>query len=142
MPAGRPSSYTPEIAALICDLIVQGKSVRKICSLESMPCITTVMDWLRDKPQFTAQYTRAKELQAEGFADELMDIADDDSGDVTGELQIPNSVAVQRSKLRYEARKWVVSRLLAKKYGDKVQQEITGADGGALIVRHIGKPSE
>jgi hypothetical protein len=55
---------------------------------------------------------------------------------------MPNGVAVQRSRLMVDTRKWLMSKLAAKKYGDKVQTEISGPEGGALIVRHIGKPNE
>lgn len=119
--------YSQEIADAICDRIGQGNSLRAICAVEGMPTKSLFLKWVANNEQLCDQYTRAREAQAEGFADELIEIADDDSGDVSGELQMPNAVAVQRSKLKYEARKWVVSKLLAKKYGDSLKH--TGADG-------------
>lgn len=89
--------------------------------------MSTVFKWLRDHKEFSEQYARAKEAQAEAFADELISLADDSSNDITGELQMPNGVAVQRSRLMVDTRKWVMSKLLAKKYGDKLQH--TGGDG-------------
>lgn len=138
---GRPSSYNEEIAEKICAGIMAGYGLRKICSQEGFPHIATLFVWLSkaDHP-FYEQYARAREVQAEFLADELIELADDDSRDVSGELQMPNGVAVQRSRLKVDTRKWIASKLLPKRYGDKVQSELTGKDGKdlELVVRHIG----
>lgn len=129
---GRMTEYAPEIGDAICELIMDGKSLREICSAEGMPDKSTIFRWIYANEAFRDQYARAKEAQAEHFADELMEIADDASGDVSGELEMPNSVNVQRARLRVDTRKWVMSKLLAKKYGDKVQAEVSGANGGPI----------
>lgn len=104
-----------------------GQSLVRICSLDTMPHRVTVSRWMLDNEEFRIKYARAREIQAEWLADELHDIAEDDSRDVYGELQMPNSVAVQRAKLRIDTRKWTASKLLPKKYGDRVTQEHTGS---------------
>jgi hypothetical protein len=124
--------YSQQIADAICELVAEGKSVRQICSAENMPSKSSVFKWMNEHKEFADQYARAKEQVLEHYADELVEIADDESGDVTGELNMPNSVAVQRAKLRVDTRKWILSKLAAKKYGDKVQQELTGANGGPI----------
>lgn len=124
---GRMTEYSPEIADAICELIAEGKSIRTICKVDEMPAMSTIFKWLSEQSKFSEQYARAKEVQAECLADELVEIADDISNDVTGELEMPNAVAVQRAKLRVDTRKWIASKLLAKKYGDKLAH--TGADG-------------
>jgi len=134
------TEYSPEIADAICELLVEGQSLRAICRVDEMPCISTVFKWLSEQKQFSEQYARAKEVQAEGFAEDLVEIADDISNDVTGELQMPNAVAVQRAKLRVDTRKWIASKLLAKKYGDKLEH--TGPEGGPIqfvVTRAGGK---
>ena len=137
---GRPSGYTQELADLICLLLSEGQSLRKICALEDMPSQSMIYRWLIDNKDFREQYTRAREEQAEFYADELIGIADDDSKDVSGELQMPNSVAVQRSRLQVDTRKWLLSKLLPKKYGDKIEH--TGPEGGpiqaAVTVHFVG----
>jgi hypothetical protein len=35
-------------------------------------------------------------------------------------------------KLRVDSRKWVISKLLPKKYGDKIDHMVGGADGGPV----------
>jgi hypothetical protein len=89
--------------------------------------MSSIFKWLRIHPIFAEQYARAKEAQVDAMGEELLDIADDVSNDVSGELGMPNGVAVQRAKLRTDTRKWLMGKLQPKKYGDKTQH--TGADG-------------
>ncbi len=128
MPAGRPSTYTDELAAKILGRIANGESLRSICEYDDMPARSTVFKWVFEKKEFSDQYDKARAMQAEGMADEILDISDDgtndwmerrnDDGEITG-YQV-NGEAIQRSRLRVDARKWVASRLLPKKYGDKL----------------------
>lgn len=125
-PNGRPSDYTDEKADAICERIVAGESMRAICADPDMPAISTVFRWLSLNTQFSEQYARAKEEQAEAFADEIVRIADKDVPDED------TAVLTARDRLRVDARKWVASKLKPKKYGDKVQTELTGANGGPV----------
>jgi hypothetical protein len=132
---GRPSDYTPEMAAKICDRLVEGLSVREVCKAENMPAPSTVFLWLTKHTEFSEQYARALEARAEAMADDLLVIADDGVNDWVktqegGEAY--NGDHVQRSKLRVDARKWLLSKMAPKKYGDKVTQELTGKDGAPL----------
>jgi hypothetical protein len=125
---GRPSKFTQELADKICALLAEGWSLTKICTLDGMPALRTVLDWhVQDREGFSAQYTRARQIQAELIADQLFDVSDDESKDVSGELQMPNGVAVQRARLKVDTRKWYLSKMLPKVYGDKLQH--TGSDG-------------
>ena len=119
MPAGRPSEYTFEIAEVICALIAQGKTILHICALDNMPSHTTLCNWLRKHPEFVAQYARARQEQAEYFADEMIVIAD-------------TELDPQVARVRIDARKWHASKSAPKKYGDRIVQEHTGTDGGPI----------
>lgn len=123
---GRPSKYTQDLADEICQRIREGEPVRQICLLEHMPPQAVFYRWLQDKPDFREQYARAKEDQAETFAEELIDIADNSTNDWVerenqrGELYTAfNDEAVSRAKLRIEARKWLMGKMKPKKYGEK-----------------------
>lgn len=143
MPAGRPTTCTPETTREICARLMEGNSLRSICRDDDMPAFRTVMGWLADEekyPEFSHQYARAREIQAECWADEIIDIADDGRNDYQSregkggeELVTVDHDHIQRSKLRVDSRKWVASRLLPKKYGDK--QQITGKDGGPIVTK-------
>lgn len=137
MPGGRPSDYTAVIADEICTRLANGESLRAICNSERddfMPAMGTVFRWLADpvNASFREQYAMAREVQAETMADEIVSIADG-SG-----MALDERVALAtRDRLRVDSRKWVASKLLPKKYGDKVTQEHTGPDGGAITIQKI-----
>ncbi|MCE1972933.1 DNA packaging protein [Enterobacter cloacae] len=135
---GRPSEYSQEVANSICERIAAGESVRRICKSEHMPAQSTIYKWLNDIDGFSEQYARARELQAEILAEEIIEIADDSSGDIVtgedGETRI-NSEFVARSRLRVDARKWYASKVAPKKYGDRIQQDINANINVSLIDR-------
>jgi hypothetical protein len=136
MPAGRPTDYNQQIADDICERISDGESLRAICKSEKMPNKATVFRWLAKNEEFSDQYARAREEQAESFADEITSIADempdlDPLYDADGkliEMRI-HGAYVQWQKNRVDARKWVASKLKPKKYGDKIDHDVkhTGA---------------
>lgn len=133
---GRPTRYTQKLADKICAQLSDGLSMRTVCISDDMPCKTTVFMWLRTKEEFLNQYTRAKQESADALTDEMLDIADDAQNDWTteknkdgSEYEKFNSEHVQRSRLRIETRKWLASKLKPKKYGEKIQQEISGTLG-------------
>lgn len=112
---GQPTKYTQEIGDKICAQIALGKSLAKITS-ENDFCMTSIFNWLRTNEEFLKNYTRAKEEQAEVFAEQIVDIADDKiERDANGRI---DSGAVNHARLRVDARKWVASKLKPKKYGD------------------------
>lgn len=122
---GRPSSFTQATADKICERLAKAESLRSICSDADMPCTTTVCKWLSDRPDFAAQYARAREAQADTIFDEILDIADDATNDFMERKngdgsEAFNSEHVQRSKLRIDARKWMAGKLAPKKYGEKL----------------------
>jgi hypothetical protein len=132
---GRPTKYTKELADKICELIsTSNKGLRSVCKEVGVSTIT-VLSWLNDenKKDFLIQYARAKEEQADFLAEEILEIADDAKRDtITVEkggklVEVENTEWVNRSKLRVDARKWIAAKLKPKKYGDKIQQELSGS---------------
>jgi hypothetical protein len=132
---GRPSAYTPAVAAAICEALADGMSLRKLCAQPAMPSMTTVMRWLADetKQEFRLHYAHAREAQADSLAAEILEIADDSSGDIIiakdGNTRLDREF-VARARLRVDSRKWLASKLAPKKYGDRIEH--TGTDGGAI----------
>lgn len=116
-------TFTPEIAALICDQLSEGKSLREVCRQDGMPPESTVRLWaMDDRDGFAAQYAKARELGYHAMADDLLDIADDKSGDYTLKdgVTVLDSEAVSRARLRVDTRKWMLSKALPKIYGEKL----------------------
>ena len=139
---GRPTKYSQALADNICAQLADGTSLRTVCLADDMPDKSTVFQWLREKPEFSDQYARAKEESADALVEEMLDIADDGENDWMrrhGKDQedywLVNGENIQRSRVRIDTRKWIASRLKAKKYGDKVA--LTGADGGPLAVNIV-----
>lgn len=129
MKIGRPSGYTKEIGDEICERLSDGESLRAICRDDHMPNKSMVFRWLYEFQSFRDQYARAKEEQADTLADDILDIADDGRNDTYVDDEGNKKVdfdAIQRSRLRVDARKWIASKLKPKVYGDRIQQEISG----------------
>lgn len=100
-----------------------------------MPDQATVYRWLDRYETFREQYAGAREVQADTLADEILDIADDVTLDIQQNTQVHERAqheAVHRSKVRIDARKWLAGKLAPKKYGDKIQQCVTGANDGPV----------
>ena len=76
MPVGRLSSYTPEKAAIICELLSDGGNLRSICQNPDLPSVPTLFKWLNEHPDFLEQYTRAREIQADTYAAEIVELSD------------------------------------------------------------------
>lgn len=141
---GRPSLYTPELAALICERLAAGETLRAICRDEIMPSPQTVLGWKRADRQFSEQYDAARRAGYELMADELLDIADDGTNDYV-ERERENGTKhvvfdaehVQRSRLRCDNRKWLLSKALPKIYGDKIQHTGGGEGDNPIAVSII-----
>ncbi|MFT3804968.1 MAG: terminase small subunit protein [Burkholderiaceae bacterium] len=125
---GRPSDYSSKLASTICERIAEGESLRQICADTGMPARSTVMRWINGHAEFRNQYALAREMQSELMADEIVGIADACLGDAD---------SVHRARLRIDARKWLMAKLLPKKYGDRITQEHTGPNGGPVTVERI-----
>ena len=132
---GRPTDYNQELSDLICVRLANGESMRSVCRDESTPAMTTVFRWLRENEEFQQQYAIATEERAEAFVEDMVDIADNATNDWMeqngegNEGYRLNGESIQRSKLRVDTRKWAASKMKPKKYGDKIQQEITAPEG-------------
>ena len=137
---GRPREIrSEENAELICRLIVEGFTLRQIA--RELGCDNSaICHWRAEDEAFSQRYARAKEAQADTLADELLDIADDGQNDwMKRELEsgsiveIPDHEHIQRSRVRVDTRKWLMSKMAPRRYGDRVEH--VGAGGGPIMVR-------
>lgn len=117
---GRPTDYTKDMADKICEKIANGRSLRSICAEDGVPPMKTIYRWLEANEEFRHQYARAREKQADYFAEEIIEIADSAEAE---------SAAVSKAKLQIDARKWAVSKIAPKKYGDKSELDVKSSDG-------------
>ncbi len=132
-------TYSPEQIeahkATICDRIANGESLRQICDSDDLPAASTVFLWLTNDASFSEQYARAREAQADALFDDILSIADDGRNDWMERKDKDgknigwqeNGEALRRSQLRVEARKWMAGKLKPKKYGEKLDLNLSGS---------------
>lgn len=135
---GRPSIYSQELANVICGKIAKGMSLRAVCREEEMPALSVVEKWVAEKKHdgFAEQYAEARASQAQHLFDELLEIADDEAQDkiTLDGKEVVNTARIHRARLRVDTRKWYLSKVLPKIYGDKLDMTTNGKDIAQPIV--------
>lgn len=132
---GRPTVFSEELVDAICLRIASGESLRNICKDDKFPAMSTVLLWVSDGKHlnFSEQYNQACSVRAEVLFEESLEIADDTSKDYVtkensdgSEYEVINTEHIQRSRLRVDTRKWYLSKVLPKKFGDKLDMTSGG----------------
>lgn len=123
------AKYTQELFDKICESIAtSSKGLSAICKENNISRAIFVI-WIEKTPQNIDKYARAKEQQMDFMADEIIEIADDSSGDTKiteGGNEVQNPEFINRSKLRVDARKWLMSKLAPRKYGERLDLTTNG----------------
>jgi hypothetical protein len=128
---GRPTVYNQKIADRICGMLAEGEQLDVICSDPGMPPASTVRRWACEgREPFSSSYARARSIGYERLVSELLSITD---ADCTGPDGRADNALVQKQRLQVDTRRWLLSKLLPRQFGDRV--EITGQDGSQPIVR-------
>lgn len=129
---GRPSDYTEEIAGEICRRIASGESLLSISKEEGMPGHTTIYQWMAAHSSFANKYAAARNTGLDVMADKLLDLSDEEVGITASGAT--DSGAVARQKLRVDTRKWYLSKMAPKRYGERATVEHSGPGGGPVQV--------
>lgn len=131
---GPPSTYTVEVFQTICDRVHAGETLTAVCRDPDLPSRTTVRKWMSQNPETDAMFAWAREGLHDSWAEEIIGIADDGTTDYitkTGrnghEYEAVDQDHIQRSRLRVDSRKWLLSKLRPGQYGDHVEVQHTGA---------------
>jgi len=116
-------------------LMEQGTPLGKSCKQIGVPK-ACIQRWCADSPEYASQYARAREALLEHWAEEVATIADQDPVQIVDQNGIAryDSAAVQHQRLRVDSRKWLLSKLKPKQYGEKIVTEHSGVDGGPITV--------
>lgn len=129
---GRPSGCTPEVTEEICMRLSTGESLVGICKDDHMPALGTVMGWFNGQhEEFSERYARAQAARSEYLMAELEAIADTPCKD---------STEAQHRRLQVDTRKWIISKLYPRKYGDRVEQILSGDVKVETITRTVIDP--
>lgn len=125
---GRHSTFSQDKADAICAALEKGDTLRKACrDLGLDPA--TILRWTKDYSEFSKQYADARQVGYQLLADEILEISDDSNGDVIVDDEgnaRTDAERVARSRLRVDTRKWMLSKMLPKIYGDKIETTHTG----------------
>jgi hypothetical protein len=155
--SGGPIPYSPEIADRVLGELMEGRTLIEVCNGPGMPSIGAVHLWVRrDQDGFAARYREAREIGSQIMVDELITIGDDSRRDQLrhrtegGEtVVVVDHENINRSRLRCENRKWILSKALPRIYGDRleVSAKHDAGDGWAELLKAVdgktrGLPSE
>jgi len=113
---GRKKPDTSKIDSVLA-IMREGNSLRSACKQVGIPVVT----FLDNVP--AEQYARAREASADRQFEEMADLEEQCRNG-----EIPPDVF----RVTMDARKWRLARMRPRVYGDKVTQEITGAEGGPV----------
>ena len=148
------------VSAHICTEIRSGRSLNDICKNDvGMPTIQTYKSWIQADPDGVGiNYARARQHGYSHMADDILVLADkthewvtvhalningepayDSDGNpiLKQELMSLNSDVVAHKRLQVDTRKWLLSKVLPKIYGDKIVQEHVGANGGPIALAAV-----
>lgn len=117
---GRPSKYTPELAAEICERLSNGEPLRQICRDAHMPAWTAIYAWAAADSVLSERIAQAREQGADAIAEEALEILDTPPERIltkTGEVIDSGYVTWQRN--RAELRLKLLAKWHPKKYGDR-----------------------
>ena len=135
---GRPSKYTPELAAEICERLSDGEPLRQICRDEHMPAWQKIYEWMAKDPKLSGAIAHARDQGYDAIAEDLLDIADTP---IMGETETSsaNGLTITRQdmlghrKLQIETRLKLLAKWNPKKYGDR--QILAGDKDSPLEVK-------
>lgn len=105
---GRPTEYTEQEAAIICQWVSNGNSLRKYSQLTGRQ-LGVIYRWMGQRPSFREMYANSFADRADTLADEMVDIADSCT---------PTIEAVAKAKLQIETRRWCAERMRPQKWGN------------------------
>jgi len=87
----------------------------------------TVFLWIAKHDEFSKQYARAQADRVVAWSEEIVEIADNSKAETN------------RVKLRVDTRRWLMSKMDPKKYGDRQEHRHTGPTGGPIQTVDITK---
>lgn len=131
-----PDEYWQAVTDTVCDALAAGVPARSLFAAspdDVKPARARWWDWInrRGNESALAQYRRARELAADSWAEEVVQIAD----------QAVDADTAAAARVRAEARKWVASKFSPKEYGDNVGLALGGQGGITINLQRYQPPS-
>ena len=124
MPPKVPADVMAERMKTVCEMVAEGKTIRQIAAHFGVSG-GSILNWVESDPVHAEHYARARESAADMFEAEIIEAA----------LAVsPETAAADRVKI--DAMKWVAARRAPKKYGERIQQDLTSSDGSMSPADH------
>lgn len=133
-------SYTPEVANIIIERMIDGESLQSICKDKHMPNISRFLWWVQQNPDLKEQYNLAMQVRAELWALKLPEIASRARMGVkikhcaNGEVEIATEDMINRSRLEADVLKFMLSKILPKTYGPTLADNSQADDSNTVRV--------
>ena len=99
---------TSQLTDQICQELMNGQPLTRICSRKELPSIATVNRWISKDPSFAKQITNARRVGTQFYLDKMIEEL---------ETMSAKDVGIVREKLHHY--RWLASKLLPSLYGDK-----------------------
>lgn len=126
------SAKADEVLRLMVD---EGMSTTSACKQVGLGW-KLFSEWCEEAPGHSERYTRARAQLLERMAEEIHQIADTPVEGVTittkpgvDGVEEKRADMIEHRRLQIESRKWLLARLMPKKYGDKQHIEHSGSIG-------------
>lgn len=120
MPAGRPTDYSEEVAASICEWLASGRSLRAYCRQDGTPDLSTITRWIVRHDEFRKQYVQAREAAGYAHADGIVEVV---------ELLRESGIDPQSAKAMLDGLKWAAERMAPKTHSPRQDISHTSPDG-------------
>lgn len=107
----------------VCQEIEKGRSLRSVLREDKMPSSSTFFNWFKDDEAKTKQYAYAVEQRAEMIFEDILSIADKSDEDIIIDengIEQTNHDVINRSRIRIDARKWMLGKMNPRRYSDKL----------------------
>ena len=122
---GRPSKYTPELAAEICERLSNGEPLRQICRDDHMPAWTAVYAWSAKDPELSERIAHARQRGYDAIAEDCLTISDTPQWgmkEVVGKdgATITKEDMLGHRKLQIETRLKLLAKWDPKRFGEKL----------------------
>lgn len=124
------AKWSPALGERICVAMEEGVSMPTAAKREGVT-EGAVRKWAREKPDFGTRYALARERQIAAYQDEIdktLEAADEAALD-----PVNATARLNACRLRIDTRKWMLSKVLPKTYGERIEVTGSAVDGTAVV---------
>lgn len=107
---GRPSTFSPEVADVLCQRIADGENVLDVCDDPNMPAWSTLCGWRLRNPEFASAYARARVASAEAL----------EMAALRKSTEATDKDTAAAVRVQVDAMKWAAAKRNPRIYGERI----------------------